>query len=170
MLDDPVLDVVETVVVGVEDGARRGDVGAVRRPRRPRQLEHGVEPGADPAGLRALVAASLELADLAQRRLAHLVGQVGLLDPGAVVVGAVRLVLAELLADRGELLAQQELPLALLHALADVVADLLGHLELGQVAAAPLDQLLQPLVDVGVAEQPELLLQRRGTARSRRCR
>ena len=79
----------------------------------------------------------LELADLAQRGLADLLGQVGGLDAGAVVVAAVGLVLAEFLADRGELLAQQELALALVHALADVVADLLADLELGQVLAGP---------------------------------
>ena len=90
--------------------------------------------------LGALVAGALELADLAQRRLADVVGQVGGLDPGAVVVGAVGLALAELLADRGELLAQQELALALLHALADVLADLVGDLDLGEVLPGPLDQ------------------------------
>ena len=91
-------------------------------------------------GLRVLVAGALELVDLAQRGLADVLGQVGGLDPGAVVVGALGLALAELLADRGELLAQQELALALLHALADVVADLVGDLDLGQVVAGPLDQ------------------------------
>ena len=46
------------------------------------------------------------------RRLAYLLGQLGGLDPGPVVGRAVGLVLAQLLADRGELLAQQELALA----------------------------------------------------------
>ncbi len=101
-----------------------------------------------------LVAGPLQLADLAQCRLADLVRQVGLLDPGPVVVRAVRLVLAELLADRGELLAQQELALALLHALAHVVADLLGDLQLGQVLAAPADEPLESGVDVARLQQP----------------
>ena len=128
-------------MVGVEHLARAPATSVLSSVRVvPRQLEHGVEPGADPAGLRALVAGALQLADLAQRGLADLVGQVGRLDAGAVVVGAVRLVLAELLADGGELLAQQELALALLHALAHVVADLLGDLELGQVLAGPVDR------------------------------
>ena len=138
VLHDPVLHVVEAVVVGVEDLAGARDVGGVLGAHVPRQLEHGVEPGADPAGLGALVARALQLADLAQRGLADLLGQVGGLDAGAVVVGALGLVLAELLADRGELLAQQELALALVHALADVVLDLLGDLELGEVLARPL--------------------------------
>ena len=67
-------------------------------------------------------------------------GRSACLDPGAVVARAVRLVLAELLADRGELLAQQELALALLDALADVLGDLVGDLLLGEVLADPADQ------------------------------
>ena len=55
----------------------------------------------------------------------------------AVVLRALRLVLAELLADGGELLAEQELALALLHPLADVVGDLVVDLGLGQVVLGP---------------------------------
>ena len=126
----------------------------------PRQLEHGVEPGPDPRGLGALVAGALELVDLAQQRLAHGVGHVGGLDPAAVVVGPVGLALAELLADRGELLAQQELALALLHALADVLADLVGELDLGEVLAGPPDQRLEPRLHVGGLEQLALAVDR----------
>ena len=93
------------------------------------------------------------------RRLAHLLGQVGGLDPGPVVGRAVRLVLAELLADRGELLAQQELALGLLQPLADVGVDLLGDLLLGEVVAHPADQQLQPGGDVRRGEQFDLLVQ-----------
>ena len=84
-----------------------------------------------PSGLCSLRA--LQLADLAQRGLADLLGQVGGLDAGPVVVGTVGLALAELLADRGELLAQQEFLLRLLHAVADVLGDLVVDLDLGQV-------------------------------------
>ena len=135
-----------------------GDVGGVLRADVPRQLEHGVQPGADPAGLGALVARALQLADLAQRGLADLLGQVGRLDAGAVVVGALGLVLAELLADGGELLAEQELALALVHALADVVLDLLGDVELGEVLARPLEHPRQARLDVGGLEELALLL------------
>ena len=55
--------------------------------------------------------AALQLVDLVERGLQHVLGQVGRLDAGAVVVGALRLAFAQLLADRGELLAQQELAL-----------------------------------------------------------
>ena len=156
VLHDPLLDLVEAVVVGVEHRARRHDVGGVLGRDVPRQLEHGVEPGPDPRGLGALVAGALELVDLAQQRLAHGVGHVGGLDPGAVVVGALGLALAELLADRGELLAQQELALALLHALADVLTDLVGDLGLGEVLAGPLDQVSSRASTSGVSSSSRL--------------
>ncbi|MFI5426273.1 hypothetical protein [Aeromicrobium sp. UC242_57] len=55
--------------------------------------------------------------DLAQRSLADVVGQVSLLDAFAVVLRVLGLVVAELLADRGQLLAQDELALVRLDAL-----------------------------------------------------
>ncbi len=159
VLGDAVLHVVEAVVVGVEHSAGRGNIVVVVRLGVPRKFEDGVEPGADPACLGALVGRALELADLAHRGLVHLGGQGSVLDPGAVVVSAFRLVLAEFLADRGELLAQQEFALGLVHALADVVADLLADLLLGHVLARPLGRLGQPLGDLGRLEQLTLLLQ-----------
>jgi hypothetical protein len=80
-------------------------------------------------------------------------GTVGGLDPGAVVVSAVGLALAELLADGGQLLAQQELALALLHPFPHVRADLVGHLDLGEMLAGPGDDGLEALVDVGRLQQ-----------------
>ena len=160
VLDDPLLDLVEPVVVGVEHGAGGDHVGGVLGGDAPGQLEHGVEPGPDPGRLRALVAGALELVDLAQQRLAHGVGDVGGLDPAAVVVGAVGLALTELLADRGELLAQQELALALLHALAHVLTDLVGELDLGEVLARPADQGLEPRLHVRGLEQLALAVHR----------
>ena len=74
----------------------------------------------------------------------------------SVVVERVVVALAELLADRGHLLAQQELALRLVHALGDVVADALGHHQLGQRLARPGEHQLQPLVDVDRLEHGEL--------------
>ena len=136
-------------MVGVEDGAGAADVVGVVGAGVPRHVEHGVEPGPDPAGLGRAVGAALQLGRLAQRGLADVLGQVGLFDPGPVVVllGGRRAVEGgQFLADRGELLAQQELALLLLHALADVVADRLGDVELGELVARPAGQLLQPLL------------------------
>src|SRR4029079_9392716 len=99
VLDDPLLHLVEPVVIGIEHGAGGDHIGGVVGRDAPGELEHGVEPRPDPGGLRALVAGPLELADLAQQRLADGFGDLGGLDPAAVVVGAFGLALTELLAD-----------------------------------------------------------------------
>jgi hypothetical protein len=97
----------------------------------------------------------------ASRNAADGLGQVGLLDPAAVVAALLRVAvarqLAELLADRGQLLAQQVLALALLHALPDVGRDLLADLHLGEVGLGLLEQELQALDDVDGLEQAQLL-------------
>jgi hypothetical protein len=156
-LDQPLLDVVQPRVVGVEHGPGGDEVVAVVGALVPRDVQDRVEPGADPARLRVLLRAALELVDLLEGGLQNVLGQVGGLDAGAVVVRALRLALAQLLADRRELLAQQELPLLLLHALADVLADLLADLLLGDVLLRPAEQQLEPLLDVGLRQQLRLL-------------
>src|SRR5436190_1983783 len=82
---------------------RRGHVERVVGARAPRQLEHGVEPRADPSLLRALVTRSLEAIELTRRGLAHRVGQLALGDARAVLLDHVAVAFAELLADRVEL-------------------------------------------------------------------
>ena len=62
----------------------------------------------------------------------HRVGHAGLGDLLAVLLGDRAVVLAELLADRVHLLAQEVLALLLLRAGLDVVADALAHVQLGQ--------------------------------------
>ena len=157
VFDDAVLDVVQPVVIGVEDLACGLEVGRVLGPGVPRQVEHGVQPGADPAAFGALVAGAFQLPDLAQRGLADLVRQVGRLDTGPVIVGALGFPLAQLLADRVELLAQQELFLLLFHALADVFGDLVVDLDFGQLVAGPVDQRRQPFGDIFGLQQLALL-------------
>ncbi len=77
---DAFLDVGQPVMVGVQDGPGPGQVGRVLGVHGPRQIQHRVQPGADPAALRALVAGAFQLVDLAQRGLAHVLGQFGGLD------------------------------------------------------------------------------------------
>ena len=106
--------------------------------------------------LRSSLAASFSAAS------SHLLRQVRGLDPGPVVLflGArLAVQLGQLLADRRELLAQQELALLLLHALADVVLDGLGHVQLGQRVAGPAGQQLQALLGVDRLQQLGLLLE-----------
>ena len=158
VLHDAVLHVVQPVMIGVENLARGGDVGVVLGRGLPRDLEHGVEPGADPARLRALVAGALQAADLAHRRLPDLVRQLRLLDAGAVVVRTVRLALAQLLANGRELLTQQELALRLLHAVPHVVPDLLGDVHLREVRSRPADEQLETRDQIWCLQDLALLL------------
>src|SRR6478672_9508750 len=106
ILHDPVLDVIQTVVVGVQNLAGRDDIGGIGCRLAPGQLEDRVQPSAEITRLGARVAGSLQLADLAEGRLANVVRQPGFLHPGPVVLRALGLVLAELLADGGELLTE----------------------------------------------------------------
>ena len=112
----------------------------------PRQLEHRVEPRADPAVLGALLARALEPVDLALDRGAHR-------RRAASSSASLRAVLGDASSSSPSpsslriachLLAQQELALLLVHALGDVVADLLGDLELGERCRGPRQHQLDP--------------------------
>ena len=109
--------------------------------------------------LGALLADRLEPVELALGLPANLLGHLGLLDLRAVLVDDRALVLAELLADRLHLLAQDVLALLLLHARLDVVADAAAHLELGQPLALERDGELEPLAQVDGLEDRDLLLE-----------
>ncbi len=69
-------------------------------------------------------------------------------------------VLAELLADRLHLLAQEVLALLLLRARLHVVADPLAHLQLGEPLALEANRQLEPLGHVERLQQLHLLLER----------
>ena len=69
----------------------------------------------------------------------------------AVLVDDGRVVLAELLADRLQLAAQDVLALLLLGAGLDVLADALADLHLGQALALDAERELEPLADVEVS-------------------
>ena len=160
VLDDALLDVVEAGVVGVEDRAGSLDVARLLAVLAPRQLEQRVEVRADGRRLGAL-RAGLEAIEFARRLLPGLVAQLRLVDLGAIageLVALLALELAEFLADRIELAAQQELALRLLHALVDVLADALAHGDLGQHVAQPRGHLGEALGDVDRLEQLELAL------------
>src|SRR6266702_3266507 len=162
VLDDAVLHVLEAGVVGVEHLACSADVELVLGPLAERQLGDGVEPGPDPAVLGVLLRRPLQPVDLTLDRLARLVGQRGLVQLPAVAGDQVLVVvvqLAELLADGGELLAQQELALALLHAFGDVLADAVLDLLLRKGVARPGQRLGKALLDVDGLQQLDLALE-----------
>jgi hypothetical protein len=110
--------------------------------------------------LGALLARALELLDLALDGLADLVGDVELRDPAPVVVGAALVgvaELAELLSDRLQLAAQEELSLGLLHPLFDVVLDPLAQRQVGQGVLGPRQDERQPVGDVQGLQDLHLL-------------
>ena len=145
-------------MVGVEHLARVHGIEPLLGALRPRHGDQPVEVRADHRRLAGLLAHPLEPAQLALGLLAHVVGHPGLVDLGAVLLGDGRVVLAQLLADRVHLAAQQILALLLLGAGLDVLADALSDLELGQAAALELERQAQPLDDVDGLEQLDLLL------------
>ena len=159
VLDDPVLDVLEPRVVGVEHLARVRGIEPLLRALAPRHGEEPVEVVADHRGLGRAVALALEPAELALRLLAHRLGQLGLLELAAVLVDDGGVVLAELLPDRLHLLAQDVLALLALRAALDVLADAPAHLHLRQALLLQPDRELEPLVHVDRLEHLDLLLE-----------
>jgi hypothetical protein len=159
VLDDAVLHVLEAGVISIEDGPRLTHVEAVVGLLAPRDVEHGVEPGPDPAVLGALLAGALEPVKLALDRSPHRVGQGVELGPVLRDHTLTVAVLAQLLADGGHLLAQQELPLGLLHAVGHVALDALLERQVGQDVARPAQDLQQPGLDVSRLQHLHLLLE-----------
>ena len=155
---DARLYVFEAGVVGVEDlaGADRVEhfVGGLG----PRHGDQPVEVGADHRGLAGAFARALEPPELALGLLADLVGHARLFDLRPVLLDDRGVVLAQLLADRVHLLAQEVLALLVLGALGDVFVNALADLELGQAVALELDGHAQALGDVDRLEDLDLLL------------
>src|SRR5207244_5923900 len=83
-----------------------------------------------------------------------------LIDTLAIRRSDVVAALAELLLDRFELLAQQEVPLRLLHPLVDLAADLLLQRRVGEDLAGPPDEHGEPGLDVDGLQYLELLFNR----------
>ena len=106
-----------------------------------------------------LVAHALEPRELALGLLEHVLGHLGLGDLRAVLLDDRRLVLAELLADRVELAAQDVLALLLLDAGLDVLLDAPAHLHEREALALELEGELEPLAHVDGLEQLHLLLE-----------
>ena len=113
VLEDPVLDLLDVVVVGVEHLARVLEVEVVGRRRVPRQRGQPLEVGADHAVLGGGLRQLLEPRELALGLAAHLLGQRDRVELLAQLLdlGLGRVALAQLLLDRLELLAQEVLAL-----------------------------------------------------------
>ncbi len=158
MLDDPLLDVHQPGVVAVEDGPGLVEVEPVFGSLLPRDVEHGVEPGPDPGVLGRLFAHLLETIDLLADRGCDVLGQLASVELAAVVVGDVG-VLAQLLLDGGELLAEDVLALRAVDLLGGLVSHLLAELEVGQHVAHEVDDETETGADIERLEHLDLLLQ-----------
>ena len=171
VLEDAVLDLFQTGVVGLEHCARGGHVVLILGLLAPWQGQQPVEVGADGGGLGMARAGAVEALELALGLLASLVRERSLGDALAVALGVVGTVLvAQLLADGVELATQHVLALRLVHVLRDVVADLPPELDLGQRVTRPREGALEPQLDVERLEQLDLALQRQVRRVARRVR
>ena len=161
VLDDPVLHLLEVEVVGVEHRARVLEIEVVLRVGRPRHGEDPLDVGADDAVLGRGGRQLLEPLQLAVGGLAHLLRQLPERAEPLAQLRDLRLlgvVLPELLLDRLQLLAQEVLPLALLHLRLDLRLDLRAELEHLELAAQDRRDRAQPQLDVDLLEDLLALL------------
>ena len=145
-------------MVCVENLARVHGIEALLGALGPRHGDQPVEVGADHRRLAALLADALQPAQLTLGLLAHVLGHPGFLDLGAVLVKHRCVVVAELLADRLHLLAQEVLALLLLGARLDVVADAPAHLQLCKALALEAEGELEAFGHAECLEQLDLVL------------
>ena len=159
VLDDAVLHVLEARVVGVQHLARVRRVEPLLGALAPRDGEQPVEVVADDAGLGSLVSHSLEPRELALGLLEDVLGHLRLGDLRPVLLDDGPLVLAELLADRVELAAEDVLALLLVDIRLDVLLDSLAHLHEREPLALELEGELEALAHVDGLEEANLLLE-----------
>ena len=111
VLEDPVLHLLEVVVVVVEDLPRVRELELVRRLLRPREIRDPLEVGAEQVAVGRVLRERAEAAQLALGVRARLGRELGGLEPlrELVRLAAAALVLAELLLDLAHALAQEAL-------------------------------------------------------------
>ena len=134
-LEHAILHVTEPVVILVEDSRRVLDVELLLGALAPRQLGDRLEVGADHLRLHRLAAGARQPRPLAGDLLAGLVGKRQFVEPGLEILqrGIATILVAELLLDRAQLLAQVRLALAAAQLVLDLRLDLLlcrHHVEL----------------------------------------
>jgi hypothetical protein len=168
VLDDPILDLVQVVMVRVEHLARLDEVEVVLRLLVPGQADDPLDVGADDAVFGGGGRQLLEPPQLAVDRLAGLLRELHLVRPVSELrdLGLLRVGFAELLLDRLQLLAQEVLALRGFHLRLNLVLDLGAELRDLELAVEDHEHIAQPLLDVVLLEQLLLLLgleaQRRG--------
>ena len=162
VLEDPLLDLLQAVVVLVEDHRGGADVQVVLRPHVPREADEPVHVGPDDADLRRGRRDPAHPVDLLDGAGPDLLGHAGRFDLLAELVdlGLLRVVLAELALDRLELLAEDVLPLGLVHLGLDLALDLPLELQDLDLAGEERRDELEPLDDVDRLEELLALLGR----------
>ena len=157
VLGDALLHLVEPLVVGVEHFARVNGIEPLLGALRPGHRQQPVEVGADGRRLRVRVAQARQARRFAIGLLTDRLGHAGVRDLLPVVVRGRALVLAQLLADRVHLLAQEVVALLLLGAALDVLADPLANHQFGEPLLLELQRQREALHDVQRLEQLNLL-------------
>ena len=160
VLEDALLDLLEAVVVLVQDLRRLLDVESVVGGRGPRQRDEPVHVGADHADLGRGGRDPAHPVDLLDRPGAHLLRHAGGLDLVAELVdlGLLGIVVAQLPLDGLELLAEDVLPLGLVHLGLDLALDLPLELQDLDLAGKEARDELEPLLDIDGLEELLALL------------
>jgi hypothetical protein len=159
VLEDPLLDVFEVVVVGVQHPFGVADVEVVGRLLGPGQLDQPLQVGADDAVLGRRGRQFRQPPELPVGRFARLLGQPGRLDFVLQFFdfGDLLVLFAELVLDRFQLLAEEELALAFVDFGLDLGLDLGAELDHFQLAGEDLREVAQPFGDVDFFQQLLLL-------------
>ena len=155
VFEDPLLDLLQVVVVVVEDLAGAPQVEPVAAGLAPGEDRQPVEIGPDDRVFRRAGMHPGQPLELALGLGLDLDRRVGLLDPLPQLadLGVLALALAQLLLDRLELLPEEMVPLGLGELAADLLLDLGRQLQDRELARQVLAQPLQPGADVDLAEQ-----------------
>ena len=161
VLEDPLLDVLEAVMIRGELGRDLVDVDLGVRPDVPRQVGDELEVVADDVDLGAGPAHALEAPELAVDDLLR-VGRKVRPSQTFLQLGEVVAVLAavELALDRTHVFTKDGLALVLAELLPDLTFDLRADLRLGLPLTDPSDQEPDPARDVALSEELDLLLGR----------
>ena len=158
-LEDALLDLVQTEVVLVEDATRLGEIDLRFARELPGQLDQPVEVAARHRVLGGRLGHALQALQFLARMLLHFLRHAGLGD-GLLELAlrvAALLALAQLLLDGLELLAQDELALALVHRLLGALVDLARELEHLDPMGQQLQHLVEPRLHVERLQQRLLL-------------
>ena len=163
VLEDPVLDLLQAVMVLVEDLGGRFDIEVVGGGRVPGQGDEPVHVSPDDADLGRGRRDPAHAVDFLERPSLDFLGHAGRFDLLAKLVdlGLLGILLAELALNCLQLLAQDVFPLGLVHLGLDLGLDLALQLEDLDLPAQEIRDELEPLEDVARLEQLHALLGRK---------